>query len=203
MSTEEEKDFDVFLSHSHEDAEWVEELAKRLEDSAKLRVWLDKWILVPGKHWQQEMACGLNQAKTCAVCIGEKTPEGWFKEEIEKALNRQQKDKFFRVIPVLLPKAQTVNVNDFLEMRTWVDFKNDLDNKRAFHLLVSGIQGVAPGRGLEEEEASEQPQIQVRDELKKLKQYRKEEIVDEVVAQEYQRKLLDMDLLKRGGQLSG
>lgn len=202
MSTEEEKDFDVFFSHSHEDAEWVEELAKRLEDSAKLHVWLDKWILVPGEHWQQEMARGLNQAKTCAVCIGEKTPEGWFKEEIEKALNRQQKDKFFRVIPVLLPKAQTVNIDDFLEIRTWVDFKNDLDDKRAFHLLVSGIQGVAPGRGPEEEEASKQPQIQVRDELKKLRQYRKEELVDEVIAQEYQRKLLNMDLLK-GGQLNG
>ncbi len=203
MSTEEEKDFDVFLSHSHEDGEWVEELARRLVDSAELHVWLDKWILVPGEHWQQEMACGLNQAKTCAVCIGEKTPEGWFKEEIERALNLQQKDENFRVIPVLLPKAQTVNIDDFLELRTWVDFKNDLDDKRVFHLLVSGIQGVAPGRGPKEEEASKLPQIQVRDELKKLRQYRKEELVDEAIAQEYQRKLLDMDLLKRGGQLNG
>lgn len=203
MSTEEEKKFDVFLSHSHEDAEWVEELAKRLEDNAELHVWLDKWILIPGEHWQQEMARGLNQAKTCAVCIGEKTPKGWFKEEIERALTLQQKDEIFRVIPVLLPKAQVVNIDDFLELRTWVDFKNDLGDKRVFHLLVSGIQGVAPGRGLEEEEATKLPQIQVRDELKKLRQYYEEKLVDEDIAKEYQRKLLDMDLLKRGGQLNG
>ena len=32
----------VFLSHSRQDAEIVEALAKRLEDDAGLRVWLDK-----------------------------------------------------------------------------------------------------------------------------------------------------------------
>ena len=38
--------YDAFLSHSHQDAEIVEALAKRLEDDAGLRVWLDKWVLV-------------------------------------------------------------------------------------------------------------------------------------------------------------
>ena len=50
--------FDTFLSHSHDDAEWVERLAKRLEDECGFRIWLDKWILVPGKSWQQEMKKG-------------------------------------------------------------------------------------------------------------------------------------------------
>lgn len=95
MSTKEEETFDVFLSHSHTDAAWVEKLAMRLEDHAKLRVWLDKWILVPGERWQQAIARGLHQAKSCAVCISNQTPEGWFREEIERAINRQNKDSFF------------------------------------------------------------------------------------------------------------
>jgi len=45
--------WDVFLSHSHEDAESVEFVAKRLEDDGKFQVWLDKWVLIPGKSWQR------------------------------------------------------------------------------------------------------------------------------------------------------
>ena len=46
---------EAFLSHSHQDAAIVEVLAKRLEDDAGLRVWLDKWKLVPGSPWRQAM----------------------------------------------------------------------------------------------------------------------------------------------------
>ncbi|MFL5698421.1 MAG: toll/interleukin-1 receptor domain-containing protein [Ktedonobacteraceae bacterium] len=137
--------FDVFLSHSHVDAQWVEELAGRLEDQANLRVWLDKWVLIPGGQWQQALVRGLDQVSSCAVCIGEHTPTGWCREEMERALNRQTKDPSFRVIPVLLPNARKEHVDNFLELRTWVDFgKNNLDY--AFHLLVSGIKGEPPGR---------------------------------------------------------
>lgn len=121
--------FHVFLSHSHQDAIWVKDLAERLEDECSFRVWLDIWILIPGNPWQQEMARGLEQAGCCAVCIGKTTPMGWFKEEIQKALNRQTTDPSFRVIPVLLPNADPINVNDFLELRTWVDFGHGSDRE--------------------------------------------------------------------------
>lgn len=192
MSPKDKELFDVFLSHSHEDAEWVEKLAKRLEDDAKLRVWLDKWIAVPGEHWQQAMARGLDQAKSCAVCIGDQTPEGWFREEIERALNRQTKDKSFRVIPVLLPIAKTINVDDFLELRTWVDFKDGLHDSRAFHRLVSGIRGVSPGRGPEEEMKSDSQHIMVREKLIQIRQLRVERLIDDDIALEGQRKLVDI-----------
>ena len=78
MAIDDNEIYDVFLSHSHIYAEFVEKLAIKLEDNASLKVWLDKWILIPGKHWQQEMAIGLHKAKSCAVCIGKNTPSGWF-----------------------------------------------------------------------------------------------------------------------------
>src|SRR5438552_12752671 len=145
VSMTQSKHFNVFLSHSHTDALWVEELARRLEDEAKLHVWLDKWVLVPGGQWQQELARALDQANSCAVCIGEHTPMGWCREEMERALNRQTKDSSFRVIPVLLPGAKKEYVDNFLELRTWVDFSKN-DPAYAFHLLVSGIKGQPPGR---------------------------------------------------------
>jgi hypothetical protein len=189
MSTEET--FDAFLSHSHADAELVEGLAQRLEDHHDFHVWLDRWVLVAGENWQPAMARGLRNSRVCVVCIGEHTPSGWFHEEIQRALNRQTQDSTFRVIPVLLPGAQEVNVDDFLELRTWVDLRDGLDNAHAFHVLVSGIQGVAPGRGPVDEEVEDPTHVQVRDRLAKLKELRHEQLVDDNIVQEYQRRLLD------------
>ena len=77
----------------------MELIAVKLQDKYGLKVWLDRRVLIPGEHWQQEMARGMDQAKTCAVCIGGNTPSGWFREEIERALNRQTREKALRVIP--------------------------------------------------------------------------------------------------------
>jgi len=141
------KPYDVFLSHSHKNAESVEALAKKIEDEADLKVWLDKWVLIPGGKWIPEMAKGISEAKSCAVFIGNATPKGWFEEEIERALNQQTQDKTFRTIPVLLPGADPKFVDNFLELRTWVDFRSGLEDEEAFRRLVAGIKGEEPGRG--------------------------------------------------------
>lgn len=188
-----EEIYDVFLSYSHLDVVMVEELAKRLEDEFGFRVWLDKWILIPGESWQQKIAHGLDKAKSCAVCIGKETPKGWFREEIERAINRRTKDDSFKVIPVLLPNSQEVNVDNFLELRTWAIFKNGSDDPSALHVLVSGIKGLPPGRGpaSPEEKASYTSHNQERELLKQIQQWRSEQLIDDEIAVEFQRKLLD------------
>jgi tetratricopeptide (TPR) repeat protein len=140
------KAYDVFLSHSHDDAEIVEQLAKLLR-SRELEVWLDKWVLIPGRPWRQDMAKGLEQAASCAVCIGTKTPKGWFEAEISRALNRQSQYQDFGVIPVILPGGDRTLVNEFLELNTWVIFKDGIADADALHRLISGIKGLAPGSG--------------------------------------------------------
>ena len=140
-----EETYDVFLSHSHADAEYVERLAVQLGDKPGLKSWLDKWAVIPGGSFQQAIAKGLAEAKSCAVFLGAKTPAGWFEKEYEAALNRQAEDKNFRVIPVLLPGANPKSVNIFLALNDWVDFREEKDSDYAFHRLTSGIQGVAPG----------------------------------------------------------
>ena len=183
--------YDVFLSHAHVDAGLVSKLAARLEDEAHFRVWLDRWVLVPGEPWQQQIAKGLDQARTCAVCIGKQTPQGWFLEEIGRALNRQTKDKLFRVIPVILPEGDPTLVDNFLELRTWVDFSNGLDELEAFHLLISGIEGVPPGRGPLAVQISPNQPDPLREKLLRIRALRSEQLIDDVIALEYQRRLLD------------
>jgi hypothetical protein len=188
MSTGTTESFDVFLSHSHVDGEIVELLGARLEDKAKVRVWLDRWILVPGEHWQQELAKGLDQAKSCAVCIGRHTPTGWFREEIERALNRQSKDPSFRVIPVILSHGDRSLVDNFLELRTWVDFSKSLEDEYGFHILTCGIKGIKPGRNPVQ---PSKPSTALRDKLERIRELHREQLIDDAVALEYQRRLLD------------
>jgi hypothetical protein len=146
VSKTQPENFDAFMSHSHRDADWVEKLAERLEDEHGLTIWLDKWIIVPGQPFQQAMARGIEQAKCCIVCISEHTPDGWFKREIEKALHRQTHISSFGVIPVLLPNAKSVNVNDFLELNSRVDFRDGRDPAEALYRLACGVKGIPPGR---------------------------------------------------------
>ena len=188
--------FDVFLSHSHVDSQIVEILGAKLMYKGQFRVWLDKWTLIPGEKWQQNLAKGLDHAKTCAVCIGRNTPSGWFREEIERALNRQVADPTFRVIPVVLPDGNSTLVNDFLELRTWVEFKAGIDDPNAFHLLSSGIKGIAPGRYGVTAETDESPISLVKTHLMRIQGLRNEHLIDDEIAREYQRKLVD-ELISR------
>jgi hypothetical protein len=141
-----EEIYDVFLSHSHTDAEYVEKLAELLEDKKGLKSWLDKWVVVPGGSFQQPITKGLEEAKSCAVFLGAKTAGGWFKKEYQAALNRQAEDESFRVIPVLLPGADPKALNFFHKLHDWVDFRNEKDFEYALHRLTSGIKGEPPGR---------------------------------------------------------
>jgi hypothetical protein len=92
------------------------------------------------------MAKGLEEAKSCAVFWGSAAPRNWFRMEMEAALDRQANHPSFRVIPVLLPGAVPSKVNTFLRLNSWVDFRPEQDPDYAFHRLVCGVKGEAPGR---------------------------------------------------------
>ena len=187
--------FDVFLSYSHHYAEWVEALARRLEDDRGFRVWLDRWNLIPGQSWQQGMAQGLNQANTCAVCLGEKTPRGWFRQEIEKALDYQTRNDNFRVIPILLrdvPEDTTDVIPPFLNLRTWADFREGRDTEYAFHVLCQGILGQPVGRwpGTLSQETIKQGYIDAERKLKELRRLKLAGEIPETVVIEFHQKIL-------------
>lgn len=141
--------FDVFLSHDHRDADWVEKLGRILTVKHGFKVWLDRWILIPGESWQQAIAKGLNETATCAVCVGPHTAQGWFRQEIERVLNIQASNSSYRVIPILSPDVTEALLSEimpaFLDLRTWVDFRPGAEDPYALHILIHGIKGQAPG----------------------------------------------------------
>jgi hypothetical protein len=185
------KQFDAFLSHSHDDAAWVEGLARKLEDECGFRIWLDRWVLVPGKSWQQAMAKGLEEASTCAVCIGGRTPRGWFEQEVERALDLQTRNPDFRVIPVLLPDASPEFVPGFLSLRTWADFRDGQDTAYGFHVLKQGIRGEPVGRWPPESTILPSDVLKrYEQKITELQRLRAVGLHEEVVI-EFERKILD------------
>lgn len=130
--------FDVFLSHHSMDKPIVESLAARLQDEANLAPFLDKWHLVPGNPWQEEIEQALDTSRTCAVFIGPNGIGVWENEEMRGALDKRARQQSFRVIPVLLPGALLPKRGDlprFLSRLTWVDFRTGIDNEVAFQRL--------------------------------------------------------------------
>ncbi|MBN1323814.1 MAG: TIR domain-containing protein [Methanotrichaceae archaeon] len=190
--------YDVFISYAHTSAEKVEKIAGRLNEEEGFEVWLDKWSLIPGNpSWQHELARGLDQSKSCVVCIGEEKPSGWQKEEIQRALNIQAGERMsFRVIPLLLPGSKPEHLVDFLNNRSWVDFRDDSKLDDGFYRLVCGIRGVPPGRGPSNRKITKNNSeaYEIEKKLKMLSDYREKGLICEEIHLEYQRRALDLYL---------
>ena len=58
-----EESYDAFLSYNSEDRDAVETIARCLEDKVGLKPWLDRWHLIPGEPWFQNMERGLIVSK--------------------------------------------------------------------------------------------------------------------------------------------
>src|SRR5690349_11371638 len=96
--------YDVFLSHSSTERDFVEALAVKLKE-AGLTPFLDRWHLLPGAPWQEGLERALAESRSFAACVGADGIGYWSSEELQVALDRAARDTSFPVIPVFLPGA--------------------------------------------------------------------------------------------------
>jgi len=147
--------FDTFLSHNSSDKPVVEDIAKRLRAKG-VEPWLDKWNLIPGNPWQEEIEQALDDCPTCCVFVGPSNIGPWQDEEMRDAIDRQVSNGNMRVVPVLLPDAtrgERGRLPPFLRRATWVEFRDGAGDADALHRLVCGIRGIPPDVGTEAEYA--------------------------------------------------
>jgi tetratricopeptide (TPR) repeat protein len=143
--------YNVFLSHNGKDKPAVETIAKKLQKKYGLTCCLDKWNLVPGNPWEEEIEETLDQCEIIAVFLGPSGMGPWENEKMRAALDVRVRDRGRRVIPVLLPDAPETNkmkLPRFLSRLTWVDFRSSLDDKDALHVFRCGVEGIAPDQSL-------------------------------------------------------
>jgi hypothetical protein len=111
------RQFDVFLSHQHNDAARVEALARRLTEKHGLRVWLDTWECVPGKL-EPQCETGIRNSRFTVV-VGSQTAlrSKWVQWEIDKHSELNPEDD--RLIPIVFERLE---LPPELNALLWVDF---------------------------------------------------------------------------------
>jgi tetratricopeptide (TPR) repeat protein len=129
------RQFDVFLSHQHNDSTRVEALARRLVDKHGLRVWLDKWEGVPG-DLKRQCETGIANSRFTVVA-GSKTAlkSQWVQWEIDRdqALNPEGD----RLIPI---KFEELDLPSELDALLWVDFTDPAQDADSAALLARLIR---------------------------------------------------------------
>jgi len=122
-------------------------LALKLQ-AAGWKPWLDEWHLVPGEAFQYGLAAALNGCSVCAILVGRWGLGDWGREELLVAHSRAVRDPDFRLIPILLPGVSDpftyTDLPPFLAQRTWIDFRNGLDQAGPFDALVNALRGKPP-----------------------------------------------------------
>src|SRR6185295_4515295 len=128
------REFDLFLSHQHNDASRVEELARALSDKHGLRVWLDKWECGPGKL-EPQCETGIKNSRFTVVA-GSQTAlnSKWVQWEIDK--HNELNPEGDRLIPI---KLEDLKFPPDLNVLLWVDFTDpskDSDNAALLARLI-------------------------------------------------------------------
>ncbi|MDQ2825491.1 MAG: toll/interleukin-1 receptor domain-containing protein, partial [Actinomycetota bacterium] len=136
----------------------VQRIAEALRRE-RIEPWLDKWVLTPGRSWQDEIVEGLASSSTCAVMVGPAGLGDWAREELAVAHDRAAKDHDFRLFLVLLPGAPEMTDPRlaFLRTRTWVDLRDGVADPDAFQDLVSAVTGAARAPAEGESDADVDP----------------------------------------------
>jgi hypothetical protein len=137
-----EYDYDLFLSHASANKYWVEVLANNLKQQG-LKVFYDEWSLVPGGDLVDGLYQGLQRSRAGVLVVSpEAANSGWVGREWQRMVNRRAKDPSFVIVPVVYDEVAEFA---FLEDLLWVDFRPAVDYRRAFHRLLCGLEGLAPG----------------------------------------------------------
>jgi KaiC/GvpD/RAD55 family RecA-like ATPase len=138
--------YDLFVSYHWRDREAVERVARELRDRG-LKVFLDRWYLVPGQSWVAALEKVLGECAAAAIFLGPFGMGRWQQREMERALDRQTQDVRFPVIPILL--AGSDPALGFLGLNTWVDLRQG-STPDMIEVLVRAARGQPPGDDLQE-----------------------------------------------------
>ena len=113
--------YDVFISYSRTDARWAVDIDSALRQKGLL-TFFDRRNLVAGLPWVRALEQTIGAAKAVIVLIGPTGLGNTQQYERELAFVRQTSSPAFPVVPVLLPGS--VPPFNFLQVVTWVDFRN-------------------------------------------------------------------------------
>jgi hypothetical protein len=138
----------LFLSHSHADADRVVALARQLEQLG-LRCWLDQWEMVPGESSVEGLEEGLAESDAVAVIVAEHGMGRWHTEEGRQALKRSIEEGT-RAFVVWMPGCDPdpPSLSTWLRERGHVDLRGEMRDGQVSRAglvqLAAGALGITP-----------------------------------------------------------
>jgi small GTP-binding protein len=135
-------EYDVFLAYDGEDLAAVTEVAEALRDRG-VRVWFDKWEVLPGRSFIDEIEKAFPRTSAAAVFFGKAQFSRWKRREMQIALHSFV-NSGTPLIPVLLPPATAGAVPLTMRDLNRVRFET-VPDAGALESLVAGITGRTGG----------------------------------------------------------
>ncbi len=128
----------IFISHSHQDKEFVDKLAKMLV-MAKHHVWVDRWELKLGDSLTSRIQESLTTSSAILVILSKSSVESdWCKRELNAGLVRELEEKNTIVMPVVIDDC---TIPLFLRDKLYANFNKDPDE--AFRLIDGSLARIS------------------------------------------------------------
>jgi WD40 repeat protein len=131
-------EYDVFLSHANEDSAWCEKLAQRLRDEG-VRVWFDKWHILPGDNIPARLNAGIKQSRKMIALFTKnyfRDNKVWTRAE---SFANQYKDVLAEDRPLIPVLLQDCEPEPLLAVIRQIDFRNAADFDLRFRELVQAL----------------------------------------------------------------
>jgi hypothetical protein len=112
----------IFLSHAGADSGAAAALSALLR-GAGVEVWLDVERLRPGDLWQHEISSALKRSQALILYVGRSGIAQWVDFEVQVALDRNARERGFRIIPVLGPGSDAAALPEFVRLFQWLDLR--------------------------------------------------------------------------------
>jgi hypothetical protein len=114
----------VFIIHSHQDKEFVDELGAALVNN-RTRVWLDRWELNVGDSLIDRIQAAIMEASAIIIVLSRASVESqWCRKELSAGLIRELEERRVVVLPVLI---EDCDMPVFLKDKVYADFRRTFD----------------------------------------------------------------------------
>ncbi len=135
----------IFLSHSHNDKDFVNKLATDLR-RAGYYVWTDDAEIKVGDSLINKIREGIDRVAYFGVVLSRNSINSeWVKKEVDIAMNQEIEGKRVKVLPILL---DNIDLPGFLKGKKFADFRDDILYEKSLDEIIKRLDEV-PSRKTE------------------------------------------------------
>ena len=118
------KEYDLFISYSSKDRDFVSQLAKDMK-ARGIKIWLDLWEIKPGDRLRDRINDAIPRCNYFVVVFSPNSiNSSWVKLELDSASIRELESKEVVVIPALFGHIADTEIPQDLKGKKYLDFRD-------------------------------------------------------------------------------